>query len=161
MAIINLAATQVTSAIDMKSAAGLKKKDQYQAKMDDPVHMDLIADNVDDFPELAIILLQIEKLSDDLNNVRLFADSIKTQTLATMDVPTITEDQGKAIVLNTAKPSGAAFTALETDYGPTTMDITHTYDKKSNKHALELVVSVPMDKNRTKWSKFGSKINLE
>ena len=77
MTIINLAATQVTSAIDMKSTAGLKKKEQYQAKMDDPVHMELISENVDDFPELAIILLQIEKLSDDLNNLRIFAESIK------------------------------------------------------------------------------------
>ena len=122
--------------------------------MDDPVHMELISENVDDFPELAIILLQIEKLSDDLNNLRTFAESIKTATVNSIDNITGHDtdiSDNKTDIANNAKEIGVktSYTGLKGEFGDSTIEFEHKYSTGKKIHKLMLIVNVKVDKEGT------------
>ena len=57
-------------------------KAAMQAKFDDTVHLDTIMQNPDDFPELCGVLLQIQNLTEDMDNVRLYAGEVQTEVTA-------------------------------------------------------------------------------
>ena len=118
--------------IDFSNAANDAIKAVSQAKMNDPVHMAKVVDNPDDHPELAIILLQIHKIKEDIEMVRNFFDDVKNEL------------ELKLAITDNHLP-GTVWKGLSGTYGMSTATTEHIYEKdgKGNyQHVLRHTVTV-------------------
>ena len=145
---IGASSSTTTTLVNYSTGTGSSDKSKAEAMTADPIHMKLISENIDDHPEVNIILLQIHKIKEDIDLIRAYFDTVETELDKKMELTTTTITAKQATQINSL---ANAFTGLTTVYG-TSYGLSQEHKppnaKTKTPHTLVTTIKLPGAKDK-------------